>query len=159
MSDATFALFGREFQLTGGAYRPEFHDVLTDDDHTVALLHVTATRDGRRLDLHYALVLHIDDGRITEDWVGTTDPAAYDEFWAQRFGRPRRQRRHTGWGARAAVARSPSLRDDRGQVRGRVACRSNLPPAGPLSAAVLLQVPPRKRPSRWSELMKMNPLP
>lgn len=37
----TFALFSREFQLTGGTYRPELHDVLANDDHTVALLHVT----------------------------------------------------------------------------------------------------------------------
>ncbi|MFG2980680.1 nuclear transport factor 2 family protein [Streptomyces sp. NPDC048258] len=80
--DATFALFGREFQLTGGTYRPQIHDVLADDDHTVALLHVTATRDGRTLDLDYALVLHIRDGRITEGWVLTTDPRAYYEFWS-----------------------------------------------------------------------------
>lgn len=80
--DATFALFSREFQLTDGTYRPELHDVLADDDHTVALLHVTASREGRVLDLDYALVLHIDDGRITEGWVVTTDPAAYDDFWS-----------------------------------------------------------------------------
>ncbi|KUL26243.1 nuclear transport factor 2 family protein [Streptomyces regalis] len=80
--DDTFALFSREFQLTGGTYRPELHDVLADDDHTVALLHVTASREGRVLDLDYALVLHIDAGRITEGWVVTTDPVAYDDFWS-----------------------------------------------------------------------------
>ena len=78
----TFARFVREFELTDGTYRPELHDVLANDDRTVAVLHVTASREGRRLDMDYALVLHIDDSRITEGWVVTTDPAAHDDFWS-----------------------------------------------------------------------------
>lgn len=79
---ATFTLFGREFELTGGTYRPQLHDVLANDDHTIALLHVTASREGKELDLDYALVLHISDEVITEGWVLTTDPGAYDAFWS-----------------------------------------------------------------------------
>lgn len=80
--EATFAVFGREFQLTGGTYRPQLHDVLVSDDHTVALLHVTATREGKQLDMDYALVLRIRDGKITQGRVLTADPQAYDEFWS-----------------------------------------------------------------------------
>ncbi|MEV8530286.1 nuclear transport factor 2 family protein [Streptomyces sp. NPDC051211] len=80
--EATFALFGREAQLTGGTYRPRLHDVLANDDHTVALLHVTASREGKELDMDYAIVFHIRDGRITEGWVLATDPPAYDAFWS-----------------------------------------------------------------------------
>jgi ketosteroid isomerase-like protein len=78
----TFAAFGREFRLTGGTYRPQLHDVLANDDHTVALLHVTASREGKQLDMDYALVLHIRDDKITEGWVLTADPQAYDVFWS-----------------------------------------------------------------------------
>ncbi|WP_411151640.1 nuclear transport factor 2 family protein [Streptomyces sp. A30] len=80
--EETFALFGREFQLTAGTYRPQLHDVLAGDDHTVALLHVTASREGRQLDMDYAIVFHIEDAKITEGWVLTVDPQAYDAFWS-----------------------------------------------------------------------------
>ncbi|MEU9148150.1 nuclear transport factor 2 family protein [Streptomyces sp. NPDC048349] len=78
----TFALFGREFQLTGGTYRPQFKDVLANDDHTVALLHVTASREGKQLDMDYAIVFHIADGMITDGRMLTADPPAWDEFWS-----------------------------------------------------------------------------
>ncbi|MBT2482299.1 nuclear transport factor 2 family protein [Streptomyces sp. ISL-94] len=80
--EATFAFFGREFELTGGTYRPRLHDVLANDEHMVGLLHVTASREAKTLDMDYALVLHVMDGLITEGWVMTTDPPAYDEFWS-----------------------------------------------------------------------------
>lgn len=56
--------------------------MLANDDHTVALLHVTASREGKQLDMDYALVLHIRDDEITEGWVLMADPQAYDEFWS-----------------------------------------------------------------------------
>lgn len=80
--DATFAAFELEFRLSGGTYRPELHDVLADDAHTVALLHATASRDGRELDMDYAIVFHIDDGRITEGWELWFDQRAFDAFWS-----------------------------------------------------------------------------
>ncbi|WP_369776325.1 nuclear transport factor 2 family protein [Streptomyces sp. R33] len=78
----TFALLGREFQLTGRTYRAQLHDVLANDDHMVALLQVTASREGKELDLGLALVLHMRDNRISEGWVLPADSRAYDEFWS-----------------------------------------------------------------------------
>lgn len=80
--DAAFESFSKEFELSGGTYRPEIHDVLANDEHTVALLHVTASRNGKTLDQNYALIFHIRDGRITEAWEALTDEAAWDEFWS-----------------------------------------------------------------------------
>ena len=80
--DAAFESFAREFELTEGTYRPEIHDVLANDEHTVALLHVTAMRNGKRLDQNYVLTFHIRNGRITEGWEAWTDEAAWDEFWS-----------------------------------------------------------------------------
>ncbi|MBT2443882.1 nuclear transport factor 2 family protein [Streptomyces sp. ISL-36] len=80
--EATFALFQREFQMSGGTYRPRLHDVLANDEHTVALLHATASREGKELDMDYAIVFHIRDGRIIEAWGLWSDQRAYDEFWS-----------------------------------------------------------------------------
>jgi uncharacterized protein (TIGR02246 family) len=80
--EAAFAAFQREFQLSGGTYRPQLHDVLANDKHTVALLHATASRDGKELDMDYVIVFHIRDGRITEGWDLWSDQQAYDEFWS-----------------------------------------------------------------------------
>ncbi|MCX5377293.1 nuclear transport factor 2 family protein [Streptomyces sp. NBC_00091] len=78
----TFALLGREFQLTGGTYRARLHHVLANDDHMVALLHVTASRENKELDLNLALVLRMRDSAISEGWVLPFDWPAYDDFWS-----------------------------------------------------------------------------
>jgi ketosteroid isomerase-like protein len=78
----TFALFGREFELTGGTYRAQLHDVLANDEHMAALLHVTASREGKELDLDLALVFHMRDNRISEGWGLPVDSRAYDAFWS-----------------------------------------------------------------------------
>jgi hypothetical protein len=32
--------------------------------------------------MDYTIVFHIRDAKITEGWVLTADPQAYDEFWS-----------------------------------------------------------------------------
>jgi ketosteroid isomerase-like protein len=81
--EATFAMFAREFELTGGTLRPEFHDALGNDEHVVALLHTTAQKETGTLDQGVALIFHIADAKITEAWTLWTDPDAADEFWGQ----------------------------------------------------------------------------
>jgi hypothetical protein len=60
----------------------ELHDVLANDRHTVVLAHVTAVRDGG---IYTADEIHIfntdDQGRITEAWGFTADPAGQGSFW------------------------------------------------------------------------------
>jgi ketosteroid isomerase-like protein len=80
--DAAFASFAKEFELSGGTYRPEIHDVLANDDHTVAVMHVTAEREGKKLDMNYVLVFHIKDGKIIEGWDIWADQTVLDEFWS-----------------------------------------------------------------------------
>jgi ketosteroid isomerase-like protein len=79
---ATLDSFQREFELSGGTYNVDVHDVLANEEHTVALLHVGAVRDQKRLDQNYALVFHIREGRIAEAWELWTDQAACDSFWS-----------------------------------------------------------------------------
>jgi uncharacterized protein len=80
--DAAFASFGQLFERSGGTYRPELHDVLANDEHTVALLHATGQREGKTLDRNYVIVLHIADGKIKEAWEADTEQAAWDDFWS-----------------------------------------------------------------------------
>jgi ketosteroid isomerase-like protein len=79
---ATMASFAEEFELSGGTYSPKVHDVLANDEHTVALLHATADREGKRLDQNYAIVFHIRDGTVREAWELWTDQASVDAFWS-----------------------------------------------------------------------------
>jgi len=70
------------FELSGGTYSPEIHYILAYDEHTVALLHATAKRNGKMLDQNYVLYFHIRDSKIVETWEACPDGATWDEFWS-----------------------------------------------------------------------------
>ena len=60
----------------------EVHDVVANDDHTIALVDATATRDGKTLDYRTAEIMHIRDGKVMERWAFSDDTAAIVEFFA-----------------------------------------------------------------------------
>jgi ketosteroid isomerase-like protein len=74
--------FGRLFELSGGTFRAELHDVVANDQHAVALFIVSAERAGRKLAENTVLESHIRDGKITEAWIYQADLYAVDEFWS-----------------------------------------------------------------------------
>ena len=76
------AFLGRAMELTNGTFRVDVHDLLANDDHGVALVHLTAERDGKSLDSNDVHVWHIRDGRATEQWIHPGDQYAADEFWS-----------------------------------------------------------------------------
>ena len=80
--DAVFAMFARSAELSGGTVRMEVHDVLANDEHAVALVRATASRQGRQLDLLEIAVYHVSNGRVTEAWSFPYDQRASDEFWS-----------------------------------------------------------------------------
>ena len=79
-AEQTLQFLGRLVEITGGTLRLEIHDVLANDEHAVALVHVRAERAGRTYDANEAHVTHIRDGRITEFWAVSTDQQAFDEL-------------------------------------------------------------------------------
>ena len=81
--DAVIETFAKTFQLTGGTFALEIHDVLADDDHVVVLVRVTGEREGRTLDDNSVQVFHVAEGKVTEQWLIPGDPYANDEFWGQ----------------------------------------------------------------------------
>ena len=42
--EAVFAVFAKTVELTGGSFKIELHDVLANDEHTVALTRATGSR-------------------------------------------------------------------------------------------------------------------
>jgi hypothetical protein len=75
-------LLGKISELAGGTVRPELHDVLVSNDHTVALTTIRAERAGKQLQLNLVHVIHGANGKATEVWTQSSDPAAAAEFWA-----------------------------------------------------------------------------
>jgi uncharacterized protein len=74
--------FGRAFELSGGTFRTELHDVVANNEHAVALFTARADRAGRRLGDHIVEVMHIRDGKAAEAWIYPADLYASDEFWS-----------------------------------------------------------------------------
>jgi uncharacterized protein len=66
-----------DYQITG-----TLHDVVANDDHTIALVEATATRGGKTLTYRTAEIYHIRDGKIAERWAFSDDTAAITAFFA-----------------------------------------------------------------------------
>lgn len=81
-ADDVIGLFVKQFELTDGTVKVELHDVLSSDDHAVALGTFSAERNGKSIKEPYAHVFHITDGRVTESWIVDYDPYKGDEFFA-----------------------------------------------------------------------------
>ena len=75
-------VLGKIAELSGGTVQPELHDVLVSSDHTVALTTIRAQRAGKQLQLNVVHVIHSANGKATEVWTSSSDPAAAAEFWS-----------------------------------------------------------------------------
>jgi len=75
-------LLGKISALSGGTVRPELHDVLVSNDHTVALTTIRAERAGKQFQLNLVHVIHAENGKATEVWTHSSDPAAAAQFWS-----------------------------------------------------------------------------
>ena len=69
-------------ELSGGTVQPEVHDVLVSTDHTVVLTTIRAERAGKHLQLNIVHVIHAANGKATEIWTHSSDPAAAAAFWS-----------------------------------------------------------------------------
>jgi ketosteroid isomerase-like protein len=72
--------FGSE--LSDATFTGSLHDVVANDDHTIALAETTATRGGRSLTYRTAEIMHVRDGKVTARWAFSDDTAAINEFFA-----------------------------------------------------------------------------
>ena len=68
--------------LSGGSVRPQVHDVLVSNDHTVVLVTISAERAGKQLQLNLVHVIHAENGKAAEVWTHSADPVAAAQFWS-----------------------------------------------------------------------------
>jgi hypothetical protein len=69
----------RRMRDAGLQTRLEVHDVVANDEHAVALVHLhVTTADGRRYDQQQVQVWHMRDGRCHEYWAMNQDQAVLD---------------------------------------------------------------------------------
>jgi uncharacterized protein len=74
--------FAQLAERAGGTFRTDLHDVLANDEHVVALVKVTAEREGKTLKDNGAQVFHVHGGKVSETWFHPGDQYASDEFWS-----------------------------------------------------------------------------
>src|SRR5438034_1261888 len=65
-----------DYTITG-----KLHDVVANDDHTIALVDATATRGGKTLNYRTAEIMHIRNGKVVERWAFSDDTGAITEFF------------------------------------------------------------------------------
>ena len=65
----------------GGSITTEVHDVVANDEHTIALVTATATMGDQSLTYRTAEIMHIRDGKITERWAFSDDTERINRFF------------------------------------------------------------------------------
>ena len=58
------------------------HDVVANDEHAIALVEATATRQGRTFTYRTAEIFHVRAGQIAERWPFSDDTAGIAAFFA-----------------------------------------------------------------------------
>ncbi len=66
----------RDFEIEA-----EVHDVVANDDHTIALINATGTRGDQTLHYRTVEILHVRDGKVTDRWSFADNPQAVMDFF------------------------------------------------------------------------------
>jgi ketosteroid isomerase-like protein len=80
--DQVFGFFGKLMELSDGTSKIEVHDILANDEHGVAIVTGTATRNGKSLSGQDVHTFHLRDGKVVEFWDSPLDQYEADEFWS-----------------------------------------------------------------------------
>ena len=80
--DGLAQLFQKQMEMLDAPPEIENHDILANDDHTVILNSVRASRGGQVLEQQQVVVLHIRDGKVAETWLQFSEQQAMDEMAA-----------------------------------------------------------------------------
>ena len=68
---------GQDFEIEA-----EVHDVVANDDHTLALINATGKRGDQTLQYQTVEILHFRDGKVTDRWSFANDTRAVREFFS-----------------------------------------------------------------------------
>lgn len=79
------ALIRKADELTAdtlSAVRDDSADFMASEHHGVILDRIIATRDGKSLDSHIALVAHVEGGKLDQIFLYLENQYAFDEFFS-----------------------------------------------------------------------------
>lgn len=79
--EAVLGFLGQLKERSGGRFKIEVVDVLSEPERAVVLQRETATRGDKTLDVVVAVDFEIHHGQITEVTVYQADAYQFDEFW------------------------------------------------------------------------------
>ena len=82
--DATLRMLAQVGEIDGGKGQIDIHDVVGNDEHVAVLLTAHASRvdSGKELHVREIQIFHVNDGKITEQWVFSEDQRLNDEYWS-----------------------------------------------------------------------------
>jgi ketosteroid isomerase-like protein len=80
--EQVFGFFGTLQERSNGTSTVEVHDLLANDEHGVAIVIESASRNGNDYRGNATHVLHLKDGKVTEFWDAHPDQHSADEFWS-----------------------------------------------------------------------------
>jgi ketosteroid isomerase-like protein len=84
--DALMARFAAMPVPEGGGFSVDIHDVVANDEHTIALATATATMGDQSFTYRTAEIMHVRDGKVTERWAFSDDTERITRFFAQSRG-------------------------------------------------------------------------
>ncbi len=67
--------------LGGFQVTTKLHDVVANDEHTIALMENTVTHDGKSLTYRTAEIAHVMDGKVTARWAFSDDTDRIIKFF------------------------------------------------------------------------------
>ena len=79
---AVLTFLAATFEETADSLHVDVHDVFANNEHGVALAHLTASRQGRSLDDRTVFVVHFDGDKVREVFVYAEDPEKVNAFWS-----------------------------------------------------------------------------
>ncbi len=77
---AILKFFAGTMELSGGTFRLEIQELLSNDGGAAAVVRSRAERDGRSLDSLQVHLFHVRDGKVVEIWQFADTEA--DRFWS-----------------------------------------------------------------------------
>ncbi|MGI8778395.1 MAG: nuclear transport factor 2 family protein [Acidimicrobiales bacterium] len=80
--DGVVAFFTKLMELSAGTFELNVHDITASDGHVIAIVDLSARRDGRPWENNGVHVWHLADGKVAEFRAIAVDPYLDDEFWS-----------------------------------------------------------------------------
>lgn len=80
--EGMFQHVGQMNELADDGMSLEGHTFLADENWGLAVSHVTAERNGKKLDVQGLGIWRFKDGKLYKHWEAVSDPDAWDDFWS-----------------------------------------------------------------------------